>query len=94
MRSYIVGMKKYYIAGIKAKRKFKTCTNKQKLQAYTVVVFDPEGSDKQYPFKRNEQLLYLGEVINMRGHGIFVNEKGIVFWGYHLENFRQIRDDE
>lgn len=54
----------------------------------------PEGIENQYPFKEGEHLLYLGEIENMLGHGVVINEKGKVFWGFHTEHFIEMGDDD
>jgi len=63
--------------------------NDNKVPTMTRVEFvgAPKGYEKDYPFKKGEGLLLLGEIKNMKGHVAVVNEKGQVFWGYHTENF-------
>ena len=46
------------------------------------------------PWKNGERVLFLGEIENMRGHGIFVSRYGSVHYGLHLHDFRLIPDDE
>lgn len=58
-----------------------------------VVIADyPDGA--QYPFKRGESLLWLGEITNMPGHCVVVTRAGKVLWGYHSENFRDPTPEE
>jgi hypothetical protein len=58
-----------------------------------MVVFDPPDHAKETYVKHGqlrigEEYLFLGEVKNMPGHGIFVEPKtGKTFCGYHTENF-------
>lgn len=58
-----------------------------------MVVFDPPEHAKETYVKHNklrigEEYLFVGEVKNMPGHGIFVEPKtGTTFCGYHTENF-------
>ena len=56
-----------------------------------VCVFDPpkhsRDAYKGGQLKRGEEYLYLGEISNMPGHGIFATREGRVLWGYHIENF-------
>lgn len=61
-----------------------------------IVVADtpPAGFETSYPWKEGECLLYLGEVVQMPGHCIVVNRKGLVFWGWHTDNFREPREEE
>ncbi len=49
-----------------------------------VVYNEPSNSVFDY----NEVVLFLGEIENMKGHGIFVKRNGKLFWGYHIDNFR------
>ena len=67
----------------------------------SLVKFVPGGcfpSDMQdlypYPFTESETLLYLGEIVNMPGHVIVVNQEGKVFFGFHPENFVELDEDE
>jgi len=57
-----------------------------------VVVFEPpenaKAAYKGTPLVDGEQYLFLGEVRNMPGHGIFVDQKsGKTLFGYHMDNF-------
>jgi len=57
-----------------------------------VVVFDPPDHAKDAyrgtKLVPGNDYLFLGEVRNMPGHGIFVDQKtGTTLFGYHLENF-------
>jgi len=44
--------------------------------------------------KKGEDILFLGEISNMPTHGIFVDNKGKIRWGYHMDSFRKLRGDE
>lgn len=48
----------------------------------------------EYPFLDGDTLLFLGEIKNMPEHCIVVNKNGKIFFGYHTENFIQIKDDD
>lgn len=39
-------------------------------------------------------MIYLGEIYNMSGHGIFVGRSGKCYFGYHIDNFRELKEDE
>ena len=58
-----------------------------------MVVFDPpehakEAYVKQGKLRIGEEYLFVGEIKNMPGHGMFVASKtGATLYGYHLENF-------
>jgi hypothetical protein len=43
-----------------------------------------------YPWLKGENLLYLGEIENMKGHGIFVRNDGKVHYGYHIDDFIEV----
>lgn len=45
---------------------------------------DPTGSKR---WKKDDVLLYLGDVYGMEGHGIFVTQQGLTFFGIHNDNF-------
>ena len=62
-----------------------------KLKTPRIVVAERDKycTENWYP---GEQLLFLGEIQNMRGHVVVVNREGKVFWGYHPENFREATD--
>jgi len=47
----------------------------------SIVVAEIGG--KPYPWKKGDQLLYLGDIHGMDGHCIVVDKKWHVFWGYH-----------
>lgn len=58
-----------------------------------MVLFDPPEHTKETYVKHGklrigEEYLFLGEIKNMPGHGIFVDSKtGETLYGYHTENF-------
>jgi len=59
-----------------------------------LVKYKGSPNDIIFPFKKNEILLFLGEIIQMPGHCIIVNTKGCVHWGYHTNNFEEPNEDE
>jgi hypothetical protein len=60
-----------------------------------VIVDRPEPKNVYLlPFEDGEQLLLLGEILNMKGHVVVVNGMGKVYWGYHPDNFREALDSE
>lgn len=52
------------------------------------------GTYPRKEFKEHERFLYLGEINRMSGHGIFVNSKGVVLRGYHIEEFEPLSNEE
>lgn len=63
---------------------------------YTRVVADlPKGYENQYPFKNGEIMLFIAEIVDMPGHGVFMtfNKPAKLYAGYHLDNFRAFVDD-
>ncbi len=56
--------------------------------------FMPASMRARYPFGIGEPLLFIGEIVNMPGHCIVANKKGEVHYGYHTENFIELREDE
>ena len=53
-----------------------------------------QPGDYLYDFLSNDAFVFLGEIANMRGHGIFVGRDGKVYWGFHVENFRRVSEDD
>ena len=49
---------------------------------------------KEYPFYNDLPLIYLGEITNMKEHGIFIGKSGKVYFGYHVSSFRELSEDE
>ncbi len=50
---------------------------------------------EKYPFEKNDVYVFLGEISNMPGHGIFIDyQTGQIFCGYHIEYFTEINKDE
>lgn len=47
-----------------------------------------------YPWKKGDGLLYLGEIVNMSGHCVVSTRDGKIHWGYHTENFRIATEEE
>lgn len=70
----------------------------KKLKPLTLVKFnlgeEGEGYYGQYPFKKDETVVFLGEIRKMPGHCIVANREGQVHWGYHTENFIELTEDE
>jgi hypothetical protein len=63
-----------------------------KLREKTLVTMKNMTSD--YPFKNDLPMIYLGEIVNMPEHGIFIGKSGKCYFGYHLSNFRELKEEE
>ena len=50
------------------------------------------SDDSTLPWLMGEQILYLGEIKNMLGHGIFVRQNGKIYSGYHVDSFVECND--
>jgi len=72
------------------KRKRYKCPFKQ----YQLVKFVRPDKKSIYPFMNNEILLFLGEIVQMKGHCIVVNRNGQVYWGYHTDDFVEPNEGE
>lgn len=47
------------------------------------------------PFEGDEFFIFMGEITNMRGHGIYIGmDTGKIYSGYHFEDFRLPTDKE
>ena len=64
-----------------------------KLKEKTLVTLK-EGITVDYPFSDDLPLVYLGELANMPEHGIFIGRSGKCYFGYHLSNFRELKEEE
>lgn len=62
----------------------------------------PTGKNRQFELEEyikqgksdDLPMIYLGEIYNMPGHGIFVGRSGKCYFGYHIDNFRELKEDE
>ena len=59
-----------------------------------IVIGKASPKKLRYPWKDGESLLYLGEIKQMPGHVAVVDRKGRVHWGYHDDNFRELKESE
>lgn len=67
-----------------------------------VVAYNPyvqemtQEEKKQYyhPFKEYQMLMYLGEIQNFKGHGVYADCQGKVHFSHHIENFKLYDHDE
>ena len=48
----------------------------------------------EYPFYGDLPMIYLGEIANMKEHGIFVGISGKCYFGYHISNFKELSEEE
>lgn len=64
------------------------------LRERALVTLKEEVSKNAYPFCNDLPLVYLGEIVNMPGHGIFIGQSGKCYFGYHISNFRELIRDE
>lgn len=64
------------------------------LREKALVVIKKEAEINDAPFCNDLPLVYLGEIANMPEHGIFIGKSGKCYFGYHIWNFRELRDDE
>lgn len=68
---------------------------KQKIDYPALAVFEvTEGMKKHYSFNNGERFLLLGEISNMPGHVVLVDNTNKIFWGYHLSDFRVLTQEE
>jgi hypothetical protein len=48
-----------------------------------------------YPFQAGAVYVFLGELVNMRGHCVVADHKtGQIYSGYHTDNFVELSEDE
>ena len=48
----------------------------------------------EYPFSDDLPMIFLGEITNMPEHGIFIGKSGKSYFGYHVDNFRELGEEE
>lgn len=72
--------------------------DRPKYKPMSIVTLDDwylEEFGNNSPFGKERLFLYVGEIKNMRGHGLYIGQmSGKVFSGFHPENFRLPTDDE
>ena len=52
-------------------------------------------NDYENELRSNRGLIFLGEIKNMKGHGIFLGyATGRIYSGYHIDCFEEMKDDE
>lgn len=62
----------------------------------------PTGKNRQFELEEYIKqgkpdglpMVYLGGIYNMPGHGIFVGRSGKCYFGYHIDNFRELKEDK
>ena len=67
-----------------------------KIRVNSLVTFDEnlEFETNSYSFATDLPLIFLGEIVNMPEHGIFVGKSGKIYTGYHIWNFRELTEEE
>jgi hypothetical protein len=67
-----------------------------KIREKSLVTFDEDlGLEiNRYPFVADLPLIFLGEIVNMPEHGIFIGKSGKIYMGYHISDFRELTEDE
>jgi len=66
-----------------------------KPRQYSLVKFTKDAHQHIYPFQQNDIYIFFGEIPNMPGHCIICgHENGIIYSGYHIENFVEIDEEE
>ena len=68
--------------------------HKIKFTPLQLVVVDSLPRDGIFPFKEGEHLIYLGEIVQMPGHVIVVDRRGLTHFGYHDNYFRDPTEEE
>ena len=53
-----------------------------------------EDITSSFPFDKDLPMIYLGEITNMKEHGIFIGKSGKCYFGYHISHFRELGEDE
>ena len=53
-----------------------------------------EDTTSSFPFDKDLPVIFLREIANMAGHGIFIGKSGKSYFGYHISHFRELGEDE
>lgn len=53
-----------------------------------------EDITSSFPFAKDLPMIFLGEIVNMAGQGIFIGKSGKYYFGYHISHFRELGEDE
>ena len=53
-----------------------------------------EDTTSSFPFDKDLPMIYLGEITNMKEHGIFIGKSGKCYFGYHISHFKELGEDE
>lgn len=65
---------------------------------YALVKFDytdlPKEYHAGYPFSPTCRYIYIGEIPNMEGHCIVMDEQGKHYTGFHTDNFVELTQEE
>ena len=48
----------------------------------------------KYPFIKGQSYVFLGEIANMKGHCVIADGAGKIHFGYHTDNFIELKDSE
>lgn len=59
-----------------------------------LVTIKDKAAARAYPFYDDLPLVFLGEIANMPEHGIFIGASGKWYLGYHIWDFRELREEE
>ena len=89
---------KWFIAKLALRRYFDlNAWHNDEPRQYALVRFDfdalPEEYHQGYPFSPDHRYIYLGEMPNMEGHCIVMDDKGKHYVGYHTENFVELSEE-
>lgn len=67
------------------------------IRPLSLVRLKPEWLDilDRYPFAKDLPLVFLGEIPNLPGHGVFLgHHSGHAYSGFHIDAFEELPEDE
>ncbi len=65
------------------------------MKPFDLVAVKPEFTKNyEHLFKEKTRLIFLGEINQMPGHGVFVSFDGNVLTGLHVDSFSVVPEDE
>jgi hypothetical protein len=71
----------------------------KKIRPFSLVKYNFDSTPKEWysqlPFKKKDIFVFLGEILQVPDHGVFLNIKtNKIYSGYHLSEFLEVPEEE
>lgn len=63
-------------------------------ESYRKMMTQYEGEEYYKQFLAERHFVYIGEIVNMRGHGVFMGSSGKMYSAFHPQDFEELSEDE